>query len=882
MSGVTARVLVALAALLVPRARRAAWRREWRGELDAARTQGRSTVGLALGALPDAWTMRTTYDGGTTMGGVWTGGWVEVRRAVRSLARAPGFSSAAVGTLAVGLGAMAAIFTLVDAILIRPLDLPAPDRVVRIYHTFEGGGGTNPLARFALPFFQEHQRTFDVIGAHWDPGDHTLVGDGAAERVRGVRATAELLDVLGATAVRGRLFDAADAVAEESSGVVVSHRLWEGRYGGDPDLVGRTIEIDGRRREVLGVMHPDVDLPTQRIDLWLPYAVPAAVRADDSFRLYPLARVREGVDFAAVEDDLTRMTARFPEQAGFYQMLLDEYGLATEIRPLRAEVVGDVEGPLWILLGAVAIVLAVAAGNVATLFLVRTEERRQEVAVRRALGADRGGILGHFLSESTVVAAAAGGLGLLLAAGAVRLFAALAPPDLPRLDDLSVGWATVGVAAALSALLALVLGLYPALRFGRGDAGGLGSRITGQSRTQAAVGGGLVVAQVALALVLLSGSALLLRTLQSLRSVDPGFEAAGVLVGEFALPAPSYPSTAEVQDFQARLLEAVAALPGVRQAALGPSPVGQRGCNGLYVEGRLVAEGEMPPCVPVVFVGPGYFELLGMDVAEGRALGESDDRTGAVPVGVVSANVASRVWPAGGALGAGVHPSPRQGPPWYRIEGIVEPVRDRGPDQPAGEALYLPFSAMEELGWLQRTSTLLVKTDPGREVDLAAPLRTLLTELDPAVPLTVQGSLESLQARTMRRSTFTLFLLGTAAGTTLILGLVGLYGVVAYRVGTRRAEIGLRMAMGARGVQVRRMVLGRSMRLVALGTVLGLAASVLATRVLSSLLFGVEPGDPQALAGAALTLVATAALACWIPALRASRVDPATALRGEG
>ena len=290
----------------------------------------------------------------------------------------------------------------------------------------------------------------------------------------------------------------------------------------------------------------------------------------------------------------------------------------------------------------------------------------------------------------------------------------------------------------------------------------------------------------------------------------------------------------------------------------------------------------MPPCVPVVFAGPGYWDLLGIDVTEGRPFTAADDRAGAAPVAAVSANVAERIWPTGGAVGAGVHPSPRQGPPWYRIEAIVDPVRSRGPDQPAGEVLYLPFSAMEELGWLQRSATLLVKTDPGRELDLAGPLRTLLTELDPAVPLTVAGSLESLQARTMRRSTFTLFLLGTAAATTLILGLVGLYGVVAYRVGSRRAEIGLRMAMGARSGQVHRMVLGRSMRLVAVGTLLGLVGSVVATRVLSSLLFGVQPGDPPALATAAVTLVATAALACWLPALRASRVDPATALRGEG
>ena len=889
-------LILRLAAWLVPREYRAEWLREWRAEMDAARRDGRRVFAIALGAVPDAWAMeRWSRKGRTTEtamdrakgAGMTTNTMLgaivhEMRRSLRSLMRAPGFTAASVLTLAVGLGATAAIVTLVDAILIRPLPYPAADRIVRVYHVFKGSEGANPLARFAYPYIRDSNHSFEETGAYWSPTSYTLAGDAEAERVRGTEATPELLGVVGARPVAGRLFTAADAAQQDAAGVVISHRLWVRRYGSAPGIVGRAIPVDGRGREVLGVMAPGVDLPDQKVDLWIPYEVPAGVRVDDSFRLQVLARMRPGVDVESASADMAALTARFPDFASFYSTFLNDYELTTRVRPVRDEVVGNVERPLWILLGAVTIVLLVAVANVATLFLVRAEGRRQEVAVRAALGAGRSGLIGHFLSESLQVALSAGAVAFGIAWAAVRLFRSLAPPAVPRLDEIQVGWPTAAVLLVLSLGIAFALGLYPFLRFACRDTDALRARTTGDTRAQAAIGGGLVAAQVALALVLLSGSALLVQSYRELRAVDPGFDPRGVLMADFSLPATDYPSTEEVRLFQDQLVERVRGLPGVQGTALGVSPLGHGGCNGMYVEGMVLAEGQFPPCVPVVFVSPTYWEVLGIPHLAGRAFEKADMAIGAPTVVVASEGAARQLWPEGDPLTGAVHPSPRPGPPWFQVVGVAEDVRSNGPDQPATQAIYLPIGAMAEQGWLSRTETLLVKTAPGQESAIVPGVRSVIAAMDPSVPLTVRGSLADEQARTISRSTFTLFLLGTAAATALVLSLVGLYGVVAYRVGRRRAEIGLRMAMGARSGEVRIQVLRHSMKLVAIGVVIGLGASILLTRALSSLLFGVRPGDPVALTTAAVALLVTALAATWIPAQRATRVDPATALRNEG
>jgi predicted permease len=885
-------VWVRLISAFVPRASRAAWRREWDAELSAGRERGGGGWRLALGALPDALAVRrvahsafpraraTDIHGsmlappGDGRGAGMTGIGMELRRALRSLLRAPGFTAASVVTLGAGLGATAAIFTLVDAILLRPLPYPESDRLVRVEHTMREGG-TNTLAQFTYGLFAEETRSFEVLGGYWAPESYTLAGDESAERVTGVRATPSLFELLGGRAVAGRLFGEADAVPG-GSGVVLSERLWRRQFGGDPGIVGRTIAIEGESREVLGVLGAGSDLPGREVDLWIPWSVPPGVRVDDAFRIHAIGRLRADVSPEAAQSDVERLTRRLPEFGAFYSIYLDELGLASRVRPLREEVVGELERALWILLGAVSLVLLVAGANVAMLFLVRAEGRRSEVAVRSALGAGRTRLLASFLSESTMVTAASAVLGLFMAWGAVRLLVWFAPPEVPRLSEIQVRWATLALLTALAFLTSILLAIYPALRFGRSRPGTVRGAV-GQDRRTAAVGSALVVVQVALALVLLSGATLLLQTFRNLRAVDPGFDPSGVLVAELSLPAASYPERDQVRSFRERLIEQVEAVPGVRRAAFGRSPLAIGGCNGMHIEGVVLPDGEFPPCVPIAFVGPGWFEVLGIGVEAGRGIEDAD--LSQPTVAVVTANAAVRLWPSGDPLAGGLHPTPRRGPPWYPVVGVAGAVRGRGPDQPLTEAVYLPIeSAGDELGVL-RSLGLVVSVEPGYETATVPELRRIVAGLDPSVPLTVHGTLEDELARTMVRSSFTLFLLVTAAGTAVVLGLVGLYGVVAYRVETRRAEIGIRMAVGARAPQVRTMVLRHSMGLVGLGTAGGLVAALALTRTLSSLLFGVSPTDPVTLGATAVGLAAAAGLATWIPAQRATRVDPVSALR---
>lgn len=876
-----------VAARLVPCEARAPWLREWRAEWAEARSSGRSGAGLWLGMLADAWAVRRRRGrNGDGRAGMWSStgsprflardGLDAYRRAARSLFRAPGFSVPAVVTLGLGLGAVAAVGTVVDAVLLRPLPYPDADRVMRVLHVMDRGS-TNPLAAVTQRFFEDENRTFEAFGGHWDPGFTTLSGEGDAERIRSVRVTPGLFDVVGARPVLGRMVNEEDGELENESPVMISHGLWVRRFGADPGVVGRAIQLDGRSREVVGIMAEGVELPRRAVDVWIPYTVPTGARLDDSFRIYAMGRLAPDVAVEEARQDLVALTARLADMAPIYGVLLDEYGLSTTLQPIRQEVLGDVERPLWVVLGAVGIVLLIALANVATLFLVRAERRAGEMATRRALGADRRRVLGHFLAESVWVTTGSAVLGLGLAAGALKVFVALAPTTLPRLGNVGLGLGTVAWTAALAAAAAAVLAIYPFIRFSRNRPDTWMARAGG--RTTASIGGGFVVAQVALALPLLVGSALLLETFRQLTGEDPGFDPRGVVVASMSLPEPYYPDRTAVDEFRARLMDGLAAQPGVLGAALGPSPITSRGCNGLYVQGMVLADGELPPCVPVAFVGPGYFELLGNRILTGRPV-EAADLTGP-PVAVVTANVSERIWGEGDALLEAVHPAPRQGPPWFPVVGVVEPVLGGGPSQPASETLYLPIGAMDPDGWFNRWVDVLVKAPPGQEAAAASAVRTVVRQIDPGVPVSLPGTLEDALARTMVRSTFTLFLLGTAAATALVLGLVGLYGVVSYRLESRRREIGLRMVIGARAPEVRRLVMGHTLRVVLLGSVLGIVGAILLTRTLASLLYGVAPGDPAALVAATLLLVGTALAASWIPARRATLIDPAVVLRSE-
>ena len=894
--GIVERLIVAVASPFVPMDRRAEWRREWLAELGAAEDRnGRSR--LALGALPDALALRKLAradrrargrDRRRKGGGMIPGDVVrELKRAGRSLVRAPGFTLASVVTLGLGLGATAAIFTLVNAIVLRPLPYPSADRLVTMHHTMtdEGAAGIDwPFTLHAFLHFREQTRAFETLGAYRSLGEYTLRGDGQAELVRGVQATAGLLELLDARTVLGRTLTAEEDLVGGPPVVVLGHGLWQRRFGGDPGVLGRTIRLGDTSRQVVGVMSPDVQLPTASVDVWLPADLDPMSPPSDNFRFYVIGRLAAGQNLDAAQSDANRITGTLGEVAPVFSIFLNEIGLRTHVRPLREVVIGDVERALWILLAAVGIVLLVALANVANLFLVRAEGLREEVAVRSALGARRGHLLGHFLAESSLVALASGVLALLLAAGGIRILVAMAPPSIPRLDALHLDATTAGVVILLCVFVAGVLGAYPHIRFGSSTIGGLSQRgVSGaRDRRQAWTGDVLVASQVALALMLVAGAALLLRSFQSLRSVDVGFDAAGVLVTEVTLPAETYTSHESVIAFLDQLDEQMRAVPGIRDVAVGQSPLsGGSGCSGVHREGEVLAEGTFPPCAPRTVVGTGYFELLGIPLRAGRTLTAVDVRDPA-PVAVVTEGLAARLWPGEDPIGRGIRPAPSNGPPWYRVVGVVGDVRSSGPDSPPEEMIYFPpaFAHDPFFGLLLR-APLLLSIDPGTDAAVVSALRRVVTGLDANVPLTVVGRLDDALGRSMVRTSFTLFLLGTAAVTALVLAVVGLYGVVAYRVRKRRSEFGIRMALGASGSDVRGMVLRHALRLVLAGVAAGLLGAAVGTRSLGSLLHGVRAGDPWMLAGAAATVVLTALLASWIPANRATRVEPSASLRVE-
>jgi predicted permease len=617
-------------------------------------------------------------------------------------------------------------------------------------------------------------------------------------------------------------------------------------------------------------------------DLWRPWQLDRAAAPVNSHYVAALARLRDGVTVEDARREMIALTAELPERfpRAYGGEFMERFGFTADVESLRSAILGDAERPLWVLLGAVGLVLVLACANVANLFLVRTEGRAREVAVRRALGASNRDLSMHFLSESVIVASLAAGAGVALSALLLPALRALAPDTLPRMDAIAVDARTMLFAAVAALIAALVLGGLPILRHaGTAPASALGEGSRGNAASaRGGLRGLLVVAQMALAVVLLAGAGLMLRTAAALRSVDPGFEPEGAVALDFVLPWWEYSTVEQAWGFTSGSLASVRSLPGVQAAGItNRIPMdGPAGCWSVALEDR-----PEEPCPVMRFVSDGYFAAMGIPVIEGREYEPTDDelRTGSA---VVSRSVAESYWD-GAFLGRGIRIY-GSGPPYHRVVGVVGDVRDQGLTEPAPGTAYFPYRAIEgESQWgPMRDGTLVVRARPGTAVTSLVPqVREAFRTVDPGVAITAVRGLDEVVARSMARTTFTMLLLVLAAGVALVLGAIGLYGVVSYAVSRRRNEIGIRMALGAARQRVARMVLRESLRMIVPGALLGLVAALVFGRVLRSLLFGVEPTDPITLLGVALVLTAVAALAAWLPARRAAAVDPAVSLRAE-
>ncbi len=815
-----------------------------------------------------------------------------LRSLVRGLLRSPAFTALAVLTLAVGIGATTAVFSLVNAILLRPLPFSEPERLVGVWHSAPGldiQQFEHSLGTYVM--YQRHARSIEEIGLY-DAGSASLTDGASPERVTAAGATASLFTVLRVAPARGRVFVEGDEHPDAEPTVILSDALWRRRFGGDPAAVGKTLRVNGVARQVVGVMAPSFRFPEADTELWLPVTIDEANLEIGNFNWYGIARLAPGATPETAQRELAAIIRRIPEEFPNEDItagMMEHARFTTLVHPQRDDVVGDIQRALWVLLGAVGVILLIACANVANLFLVRAEARQREVAVRTALGASRGAIARTFLGETALLALAGGALGLLLAGAGLRVLLALGPEGIPRLEEVGIDLPVLGFTLLVSLFAALLCGGFAALRYGTPELvpalkeGGRGGS-TGRERHRAR--NLLVVAQMALALVLLVCSGLMVRSFWRLRHVDPGLDPRGVLTARLALPETEYPDEAANARFTTALLERVRALPAVVEAGtVTLLPLTGGGSNSAHTfEDHPLPPDAVPPIIAVRFATPEYFRAMGIPLVAGRTLSPVDPARATNEI-VVSAALAERFWPGKSALGRRIVQGLKQeGNEWSEIVGVVGSVRDEGLHEKPFEAIYYPLRriqpAEEEEDWVPRNFTLVVKVE-GEPMDAAAAVREAVWGLDRNLPVAQVRTMEEVLERSTARTSFTMLLLLVAAVMAVLLGAVGNYGVISYVVSQRTREIGVRMALGAARGDVAGLVLRQGLWMALGGVAIGLAGAFALTRLLRALLFEVSPTDPATFGAVSVVLVAVALLASYLPARRAASVDPLEAIRYE-
>lgn len=820
----------------------------------------------------------------------------DLRYTIRKLVRAPLFSAVAALTLAVGIGANAAIFSVVNGVLLKPLPFPDPDRLVGIWHTAPGLGFPEVNQSPALHFTYETEgRAFESVGM-WDNSAASVTGLQEPEQVETMMVTHQTLPLLGATPLMGRSFTPEEDTPEGPQTALLGYGYWQERFGGDPDILGRTITVNGVSREIIGVMPDDFRFLRYDPALYLPFRFDPANIFVGNFSYQAVGRLAPDATVEQANTDVERMipmaVERYP--GGLTMGMLQEARFGGLVRPLKEDVVGDVASVLWVLLGTVSIVFLIACANVANLFIVRAEGRHREFAVRTAMGAGRSNIAGQLLLESLVLGLAGGVVGLVLAFGGLRLLVALGPASLPRLEAIGLDPVVLLFTLGVSVVAAVLFGIAPVIQHGRGSLtaslkeGGRGGS-AGRERHRAR--NVLVVAQMSLALVLLAGSGLMIRSFQALRAVDPGFDRPEeLLTFRVTIPSAEVESSEEVARTHQEILRRLRALPGVESAGISSSVTmdGSDSNDALAVEDFPTEGDQLPPIRRFKWVSEGYFETMGNPVLAGRAITRADIDDLA-PVAVVTENLALDYWstPAeavGKRIGSFSGTLDGGEMIWREIVGVVGDVHDDGTSQDAVATVYWP-QVMRDMWdsdvFTQRSMAFVLRAAAGDPDTLLPQVREAVWEVNPNLPLARVSTVEEFVQESMARTSFTLIMLAIAAGVALFLGAVGIYGVISYVVQQRTREIGVRMALGAERGDVRSMVLRQAGRLALAGVVVGLAAAAGLTRLMSSLLFGVNPVDLPTFGTVALALSAIALVASYLPARKASSVDPVVALRAE-
>ncbi len=802
----------------------------------------------------------------------------ELRHAAVVLLRRPWFTAAAVVCLALGLGATSAIFTVVDTVLLRPLPYGDPSRVMMLWNQSGKQGLKLPASAAEYMDFRDQTSTFSAVAALIG-NIYGLTGEGAdPERVIGARVSASFVPALGVRLQRGRNFLPQEDRYGNEHEVILSDGYWRRRFGADPAMVGRAINLDGSPTTVVGLMPPDFTFGDVDYDVYVPLAMnPQLLTLRKARGMTLVGRLKPGITREQADADMNGIVRRFRQQ---FPSAYRDPSWKVGVIPIVDDLVGSVRPALFVLLGAVGLVLLIACANVANLLLARATAREKEVAIRLALGSGRGRVMRQFLLESLLLSLAGGGLGLLLADWGVKALVASNPYNIPRLEQASLDATAVAFTLALAAVAALVFGLAPALQASRTDFHGA---LKEGGKTSATGAGGhrlrsaLVVFEVALALVVLVGAGLVLKSFRRLASSDPGFQPKGLLTASVLLPRVRYSAPAKSRGFFRELLPRVQAIPGVRAAsAVSALPLGsvQSLSNVAAHEAGSLDDAEQLT-INRLIIDPGYFQAMGIPLRRGRAIAEADDER-ATGVAVIDEGLARRLWPNQDPLGrrlkldADAFPNAKDG---RIVVGIVGTVRQQGMAEPSPDQLYVPHAQVPSV---YMAMVLRSDADPAT---LSHDVRATVAGLDHDLPVSEVHTMEEILSASLSRARVNALLFGVFALVALALAVVGVYGVMAYSVAQRTHEIGIRMSLGAQSRDVLRLVIRQGMALTAAGLAVGLAGSIASTRALASLLYGVSATDVLTFAEVLLLLAALAWLASFVPARKATRIDPMLAMR---
>jgi putative ABC transport system permease protein len=815
----------------------------------------------------------------------------DLKHSARMFLRSPGFTIAAVAALALGTGENTAIFSVVNTVLLKPLNYPDPERIVQFYVTTPGGSGPGAsVPKFSV--WKDQASVFQDVAAYETGGAGlNMTGGAFPEQVKGIHATADYFRLFGTPFQLGRPFAAEEDRPNGPKVLVISDGLWKRRFGADPNIVGKAIQLGGNSYVVVGVIGPAFQFPTDP-DVWIPFQFDLNT-AEQVHYFYAAARLKPGVTLNMANAQLKVAVEQFRRKFPGGEVMGPNDGFM--VRPLRDSIVSGVESSLWILAGAVGFVLLIACANVANLLLARATGRRREIAIRAAVGANRGRIVRQLLTESALLSAAGGVLGLLVGMLAIRALLAVNPINLPRIGEngasVVMDWRVLLFTLTVSMGTGILFGLIPALDASRADLTSTLKESSGRSGSgfrQNKARSLLVISEMSLAVVLLIGAALLIRTYLALRTVDPGFDSHHVLTMETSLTGPRFEKTIGVAQVVRDGKDRLEALPGVEVAATTCClPLeGELGLP-LIIEGRPLTNGPAHGGAKWTTVSAGFFEVFKIPILRGRSFTSRDDGA-SLPVVIINQSLSKQFWPNSDPLNSRLIIGKGAGPafdePARQIIGVVGDMRDDGLNHEPPAEMYIPVTQVRDgvtalnagigpLIWLIRTK--------GEPHSVAAVVRNQLREASGGLPVARIRSMDDVVVASTARSDFSMLLLSIFGGSALLLAAIGIYGLMAYSVEQRTQELGIRTALGAERGTVRNLVMAQGMRLAAIGVVAGLAIAFAMTRLLADLLYGVKPWDPLVFVAAPLLLTAVALFAVWLPARRATQIDPLDALRYE-